>query len=160
MDFTRLPAPSISIDDSNTSDENSRSTEPQKTMSDHASAASAPLPIPTRDMTSFAPPPLPPPPRISDLEHGHDAGWLHGNSEGAAAASRLPPINPESSLFGSHRRSDSTGRGDQMVTDEDDRKGHQVFRAPETQIRIEPPPPAEEGFRNSVSMNAPGPGSM
>ena len=60
-----------------------------------------------------APPPLPPPSRIRDLESGYDAGWNHANSERSASA--LPPINPTLSRG---RISDSTLRSDPMAADE------------------------------------------
>jgi hypothetical protein len=60
-----------------------------------------------------APPPLPPPPGIRDLESGYDAGWIRAISEASAFA--LPPINPKLSMG---RRSDSTLRSDPMAVDE------------------------------------------
>ena len=102
-----------------------------------------------------APPPLPPPPRIRDLENGYDAGWLHANS--GRPQTVLPPINPNSSLFGGHRRPESAPRSDRMVVDELEgrQSGIPVSRSPEAQIKIEPPPPTNEGFPNSMSVNSP-----
>ncbi|KAJ5812213.1 hypothetical protein N7474_008514 [Penicillium riverlandense] len=116
-----------------------------------------PMPIPSRTAMNTAPPPLPPPPRIHDLDNGYDAGWLHANSE---KPSHLAPINPNSSLFGGHRRAESVLQSDRMAVD-DDFEGRQsgvpVSRSPEAQIMIAPPPPADEGFPNSVSVNQSGP---
>lgn len=123
-------------------------------------ASKGPLPIPTRPaMDSAPPPPLPPPPRIHDLENGYDAGWHHANS--GRSSTTLPPINPNSSLFGGHRRpdSDSTPMGDRMAIDEVEgrQSGFPHSRSPEAQIKIEPPPPTTDGFPNAMSLNPSGP---
>lgn len=106
-----------------------------------------------------APPPLPPPPRIRDLENGYDAGWLYANS--GRSTTSLPPINPNSSLFGghAHRRPDSVPLSDHMAVDELEgrQSGLPLSRSPEAQIKIEPPPPTDEGFPNSMSVNPTGP---
>lgn len=60
-----------------------------------------------------APPPLPPPPGMRDLESGYDAGWIRAISETSAFA--LPPINPNSSRGPG---SDSTLRSDPTAVDE------------------------------------------
>ncbi|KAJ5907835.1 hypothetical protein N7495_000517 [Penicillium taxi] len=108
-----------------------------------------PLPIPSRSVMNTAPPPLPPPPRIRDLENGYDAGWLHANSE--KSSTPLPSINPNSSLFGGH-----PPRGDPMVLDEQEGRhnGFFISHSPEAQIKIEPPPPTLGGFPNSMSNNS------
>ncbi|KAI9930866.1 hypothetical protein MW887_010517 [Aspergillus wentii] len=110
-------------------------------------------------MSNFAPPPLPPPSRITDLEDGHDAGWLHANPRGSASSTKLAPINPSSSLFGGQRRLEPSLPSNRMALDDLDGRhsGLPISRSPEAHIKIEPPPPLEEGFRNSVSINAPGP---
>ncbi|KAJ6164169.1 hypothetical protein N7470_002841 [Penicillium chermesinum] len=120
------------------------------TMSD-SPFSHGPLPIPSRSAMHTVPPPLPPPPRIRDLENGYDAGWLHANS--GRPHTVLPPINPNSSLFGGHRRPDSTPRSDRMVVDELEgrQSGPPVSRSPEAQIKIEPPPPTDDGFPNSMA---------
>lgn len=116
-------------------------------------------------MSNFSPPPpLPPPSRLADLEDGHDAGWVHANSQGSMSTRKLAPISPSSSLFSGHihnRRPEATVHSDPMMWD--DLEGRQgrvpVPRSPEAQIRIEPPPPMDDGFRNSVGP-LPGPASI
>ncbi|KAL6234185.1 hypothetical protein BDW75DRAFT_171548 [Aspergillus navahoensis] len=155
MDFPRLSTPSINIHESN-----SGNISTARAMSGQSFPSQGPVPIRTNTMTNFAPPPLPPPPRISDLENGYDAGWIHANSRLPPASTKLAPINPSSSLFGDHRRSEySLPRPDPMTLDELDgrQSGRPAARSPEAHIKIEPPPPADEGFRNSVSMGNPGP---
>ncbi|KAJ5373377.1 Zinc finger C2H2 [Penicillium concentricum] len=97
-----------------------------------------------------APPPLPPPPRIPDLEMGYDAGWQHANLQ---TPTSLPPINPSSSLFGG-RRPETASQGDPMQIDdlEGRQGGAPLSRSPETQIQIQPPLPATDGFPNSMSV--------
>ncbi|KAJ5673886.1 hypothetical protein N7462_009325 [Penicillium macrosclerotiorum] len=126
-------------------------------MPDLPFSSHGPLPIPSRSVMNTAPPPLPPPPRIHDLENGYDAGWLHANS--GRPATVLPPINPNSSLFGGHRRPDSTPQSDRMVVDELEgrQSGLPLAHSPEAQIKIEPPPPTDDGFPNSMSINSAGP---
>ncbi|KAJ6103937.1 hypothetical protein N7486_004159 [Penicillium sp. IBT 16267x] len=124
-------------------------------MPDSRFSSHGPLPIPSRPVMDTAPPPLPPPPRIRDLENGYDAGWLHANCERPSTA--LPPINPNSSLFGGHRRTDSTPRSDPMAVDELEgrQSGFPLSRSPEAHIKIEPPPPTDDGFPNSMSVTSP-----
>ncbi|KAJ5763844.1 hypothetical protein N7533_002525 [Penicillium manginii] len=117
-----------------------------------------PLPIPSRPNMHTVPPPLPPPTRIHDLENGYDAGWLHANSD--RSTSVLPPINPSSSLFGGGRsRPDSAAKSDRMDLDELEgrQSGMPLSRSSEAQIKIEPPPPTDDGFPNSMSVNPNGP---
>ncbi|KAJ5903312.1 hypothetical protein N7504_005695 [Penicillium tannophilum] len=94
------------------------------------------------EMKNMKPPPLPPPPRIRDLETGYDAGWLHANSERTSTA--LSPIKPNSSLFGGHRRTDTTPRSDPMAppnVDEYQEGGRLgILRA----IPADPPLPPED----------------
>ena len=125
-----------------------------RAMPDLPFSSHGPLPIPSRPAMHNAPPPLPPPTRIQDLENGYDAGWLHANSGRSTA---LPPINPNSSLFGGHRRPDSAPRSDPMAVDELEgrQSGFPLSRSPEAQIKIEPPPPTDDGFPNSMSVNSP-----
>jgi hypothetical protein len=126
-------------------------------MTNSSFSSHGPLPIPSRPTMHTAPPPLPPPPRIHDLENGYDAGWLYANS--SRSTTSLPPINPSSSLFGGHRRPDSAPRSDRMPVDELEgrQSGLPLSRSPEAQIKIEPPPPTDEGFPNSMSVTATGP---
>ncbi|KAJ5172421.1 hypothetical protein N7492_005014 [Penicillium capsulatum] len=121
-------------------------------------ASHGPLPIPTRPaMDSAPPPPLPPPPRIHNLENGYDAGWHHANND--QSSTTLPPINPNSSLFGGHRRPDPAPRSDPMAIDELEgrQSGFPHSRSPEAQIKIEPPPPTNDGFPSATSLNPSGP---
>lgn len=126
-------------------------------MSDLPFSSHGPLPIPSRPTMNTAPPPLPPPPRIRDLENGYDAAWMYANSARSAAV--LPPINPNSSLFGGHRRPESAPQGDRMALDELEgrQSGMPISRSPEAQIKIEPPPPTHDGFPNAMSVPSSGP---
>ncbi|KAJ5446921.1 hypothetical protein N7445_001742 [Penicillium cf. griseofulvum] len=123
----------------------------QYAMPELALSSHGPLPIASRTRTTMntAPPPLPPPPRIPDLEIGYDAGWQYANPQ---APTSLPPINPSSSLFGGHRRPETASQGDPMQIDdlEGRQGGAPIARSPETQIQIQPPPPATDGFPNSM----------
>ncbi|KAJ5745394.1 hypothetical protein N7520_010576 [Penicillium odoratum] len=150
MDPRHTAAPSYHFKNCDHPPERSPRAMPDSRFSSHG-----PLPIPSRPVMDAAPPPLPPPPRIRDLENGYDAGWLHANCERPPTA--LPPINPNSSLFGGHRRTDSATRGDPMVVDELEgrQSGFPLSRSPEAQIKIEPPPPTEDGFPNSMSVTSP-----
>lgn len=116
-----------------------------------------PIPIPSRPAMNFTPPPLPPPPQVRGLEDGHDAGSLHAHPERSTAA--LPPINPNSSLCGGHRRPALMSHSDRMALDESEGRqgGMPLSRSPEAQIKIQPPPPADEGFPNAMSINSAGP---
>ncbi|KAL4740318.1 hypothetical protein BDV11DRAFT_99846 [Aspergillus similis] len=155
MDFPRLSTPSINIHESN-----GGSISTARAMSGQSFPSQGPVPIRTNTMTNFAPPPLPPPPRISDLENGYDAGWIHANSRLSQGSTKLAPINPNSSLLGDHRRPEyPLPRLDPMALDESDgrQNGLPAARSPEAHIKIEPPPPADEGFRNSFSIGNPGP---
>lgn len=156
MDFPRLSPPSISIHDFNSG--HTSTGRPQHTMPGQSFPSQGPLPIRTNTMTNFAPPPLPPPSHITDLENGYDAGWIHANSRLPPGSIKLAPINPNSSLFGDHRRPEyGVSRSDPMALDEfDGRQGSlPAARSPEAHIKIEPPPPADEGFRNSIGNPAP-----
>lgn len=126
-------------------------------MPDLPFSSHGPLPIPSRPVMNTAPPPLPPPSRIHDLENGYDAGWLHGNP--GRSTNALAPINPNSSLFGGHRRSDGGSKSDPMAVDELEgrQSGLPISRSPEAQIKIEPPPPTDDGFPNSMAVNSTGP---
>jgi hypothetical protein len=113
-------------------------------------ASHGPLPIASRSTMNTAPPPLPPPPSIPDLENGYDAGWHHANSD---SSNSLPPINPNSSLFGGHRRPETASQSDPMQIDEcEGRQSGPVSRSPEAQINIEPPP-VTEGLPSLMSIN-------
>lgn len=74
----------------------------------HNAAASMPsaregMAIPNRTL-DIAPPPLPPPKFIKDLDVGNDTGWKWGNSELERDVGRpaLAPIKQGSSLFGGY----------------------------------------------------------
>ncbi|EKV19726.1 Zinc finger, C2H2 [Penicillium digitatum] len=98
-----------------------------------------------------APPPLPPPPIIPGLEMGHDLGWQHANPQPPTS---LPPIHPNSSLFGGHRRPVPVSRDDPMQIDDFEGRqgGVTVSQRPETRIQVQPPLPAAERFSNSMSL--------
>ncbi|KAL4878556.1 hypothetical protein BJY04DRAFT_229763 [Aspergillus karnatakaensis] len=157
MNFRRPSPPSINTHDLNSG--HMSAARPPYSMSGQSFPSQGPVPIRTNSMTNFAPPPLPPPPRISDLENGYDAGWIYANAR-LPGSTKLAPINPNSSLFGDHCRPEHpVPRSDPMALDELD--GRQTAlpasRSPEAHIKIEPPPPADEGFRNSVSISNHGP---
>ncbi|KAJ5963551.1 uncharacterized protein N7479_003427 [Penicillium vulpinum] len=121
-------------------------------MPELALSSHGPLPIASRTRTTMnpAPPPLPPPSRIRGLEMGYDAAWEHANPR---TPTSLPPIKPNSSLFGGHRRQETASPGDPMQIDDlDGRQGAPVSRSPETHIQIQPPLPALDGFPNSMSV--------
>ncbi|KAL1968820.1 hypothetical protein VTN77DRAFT_1181 [Rasamsonia byssochlamydoides] len=143
MDIPRLSStPSIHVHDCNNSYDR------------HSSFSSrGPMRIPTKTVEDFAPPPLPPPPRINALEDGHDVGWLHANAMGAPDVGKLAPINPSSSLYGGHRRPEPIPRLEKITLGDLDGRGKSSLlgQGPQTQIKIEPPGPVEEGFRNSIS---------
>ena len=156
MDFPRLSPPSINIHDFNSGHMSAAQT--SYTMPAPSFPSQGPLPIRTNTIANFAPPPLPPPPRISDLENGYDAGWIHANSRPPPGSTKLAPINPNSSLFGDHRRPDhAVPKSDPMALDELDgrQSGLPTTRSPEAHIKIEPPPPADDGFRNAVGNPGP-----
>ncbi|KAL3468306.1 hypothetical protein BJX64DRAFT_1876 [Aspergillus heterothallicus] len=154
MDFPRISPPSINIHDFNTG--HMSTARASYNMPGQSFPLQGPMPIRSNSMNNFAPPPLPPPPRISDLENGYDAGWIHANSRLQPGSTKLAPINPNSSLFGDHRRPDyAVPRSDRMILDESDGRQSALpaSRSPEAHIKIEPPPPADEGFRNSFSIS-------
>lgn len=157
MDFPRLTPPAISVHDVNGDHHDSHPSTASSGRSTPGQnfASSAPMPIPSKDMSTFVPPPLPPPPRINDLENGRDTGWMHANSQGSMDACKLAPINPGSSLAAG-QRNDPAFRGDQspMVDQNGRQTGLPPPRSPETQIKIELPPPVEESSRNPAT--APG----
>ncbi|KKK21535.1 hypothetical protein ARAM_006864 [Aspergillus rambellii] len=161
MDFPRISPPSINVHDFNSGYNHHMSVARSSyAMPGQAFPLQGPVPIRTNSMTTFAPPPLPPPPRISDLENGYDAGFLHANSRLPPGSAKLAPINPDSSLFGNHRRPDySVPRSDRMALDELDGRQSSlpISRSPEAHIKIEPPPSTDEGFRNSISIKNSGP---
>ncbi|KAJ5570927.1 hypothetical protein N7535_004587 [Penicillium sp. DV-2018c] len=124
----------------------------QQAMPELALSSHSPLPIASRNSVNAAPPPLPPPSRIHDLDVGYDAGWQHANPQSSAS---LPPINPSSSLFGGHRQPEMASQGDPMQIDESDgrQSGAPASGSPETQIQIEPPRAVIDGFPNPISVN-------
>ncbi|RAQ49926.1 C2H2 finger domain protein [Aspergillus flavus] len=153
MDLPRISPPSINVHDFTSGSYHSATERPSYAMPGQSYSLPGPMPIPASSMNTFAPPPLPPPPRIRDLEDGYDAGWVHANSKGPSA--KLAPINPSSSLFGGHRRLEAVPQSDRMALDDLDGRhsGLPLSRSPEAHIRIEPPPPADDGFRNSIPFN-------
>ncbi|KAI2936753.1 hypothetical protein CBS147321_8324 [Aspergillus niger] len=156
MDIPRIAPPSINVYDFNSGSFDRQNSPARSPCNMPGQSFSGPMPIPTNSMSNLAPPPLPPPPRISDLEDGYDAGWLHANVRGPH---KLAPINPNSSLLGGHRRPEASPQSDRMAIDELDGRhsGLPFSRSPEAHIRIEPPPPMDEGFRNAISVNSPSP---
>ncbi|KAJ5167144.1 uncharacterized protein N7482_005925 [Penicillium canariense] len=106
------------------------------------------LPIDLRPMMHTTPPPLPPPPRIRDLESGYGAGWIPANSEKSALA--LPLIDTTSGLFAG-RRSDSSLRSDPIAVDEPEGRqgGLPLSRKPKIQFDsmsvISPSGPVPQG---------------
>ena len=165
MEFPRLSPPAISIHDVNSGYGQPRLIDHfHSNTSAQSFAPSGPMPIPTKFMSNLAPPPpLPPPSHIADLADGHDVGWLHANSHEPITSRKLAPISPTSSLFGGnhHRRPEASARGDPMMLDDLDGRPNRMPapRSPQAQIRIEPPPPMDDGFRNSAgAIN--GPSSM
>ncbi|KAF9887872.1 hypothetical protein FE257_009532 [Aspergillus nanangensis] len=155
MDLPRISPPSINVHDFNSGYDYHRSIGKHLyTMPGQSFSPPGPMPISNASITTFAPPPLPPPSHITDLENGYDAGWLHANPKGPYGA-KLAPINPGSSLFGGRSRPESVPRTERMALDELDgrQSGLPVSRSPEAHIKIEPPPPVDEGFRNSISVN-------
>lgn len=164
MELPHLSPPAISIHDVNSGYDQPRVIDRfSHSLPTYSFPSSSPMSIPSKPMFNFAPPPpLPPPSRIADLEDGHDPGWLHANSQDSPASRKLAPISPSSSLFGGHshrRRPEASTHGDPMMLDDlEGRQGRApVTRSPEAQIRIEPPPPIDDGFRNSVGViNRPG----
>lgn len=104
--------------------------------------------IPRKTAEAFAPPPLPPPQRINDLEDGHDVGWLHANGMGRPDVTKLAPINPGSSLLGGHRPPEPIPRIERMSLDDSDGRANSGF----SQAKIELPTRYNAaGFQNSYS---------
>ncbi|OKL58993.1 hypothetical protein UA08_05690 [Talaromyces atroroseus] len=104
MDFPRLStSPSVNY---------------ERNMPSHSFASPGPMRIPNKTVEAFAPPPLPPPQRINDLENGHDVGWLHANGMGRPDITKLAPINPGSSLLGGHRPPEPIPRIERMSLDD------------------------------------------
>jgi hypothetical protein len=104
--------------------------------------------IPSKGVENYAPPPLPPPRRISDLDQGHDAGWLYANSVNSAT---LPPISPTSSLAGGHHRpgpflSSGLEKNPSDVSDRRFKSRHNL-----NEVHVEPTRYIEDGLRNSLS---------
>ena len=165
MEFPRLSPPAINIHDVNSGYEQPRLIDRRLHFSPSSQPFSSPgpMPIPTKSISNIAPPPLPPPSHIADLANGHDAGWLHANSYEPVASRKLAPISPSSSLFGvsHHRRPEASAQGDPMMLDDLDGRQNRLPppRSPEAQIRVEPPPPVDDGFQNSAGIIN-GPSSM
>lgn len=103
--------------------------------------------IPTKTIEDFAPPPLPPPQRINDLEDGHDAGWLHANGMGRPDITKLAPINPSSSLFGGHHAPEPIPRIERMSLDDSIDRSSGRF----SQAKIDLPRRDAPNFQNSYS---------
>lgn len=162
MEFPRLATPpSVSVHDF--SDVHVRRpstthTSPLTLSSRQAASPQRPtLSIPaSKDVPGCAPPPLPPPSRISDLDNGHDTAWLHANSNPnlpVSSAYRLPPVSPCSSLSGTQCLSEP----DPMNLDEPapafPRSGRPYSRSFDGHIRVEPPTPVNRPLRNSLSVS-------
>lgn len=97
--------------------------------------------VPSKQIPGSAPPPLPPPTRITDLENGHDTGWFHANSNARLANTKLPPINPSSSLVGGHYRPEPVDQPDPMVIDEPEPRPNRPSFSGNTDARIKIEPP-------------------
>lgn len=147
MEFSRLSSPpSIHVHECHTGFDRHSPDQPYPTR--------GPMRIPSKNIDNYAPPPLPPPRRISDLDQGHDAGWLHANSVSLSNSTKLPPISPTSSLLGGHRRPEQylSNLEKKSLDDSDGRfKAHLPTQNSLTEVKIEPPRYVEEGFRNSIS---------
>jgi hypothetical protein len=103
--------------------------------------------IPTKTIEDFAPPPLPPPQRINDLEDGHDAGWLHANGMGRPDVAKLAPINPSSSLFGGHQAPEPIPHIERMSLDDPIGRPSGGF----SQAKVDLPRRDAPSFQNSYS---------
>lgn len=128
-------------------------------MSELSFSSPRSLPIAPRSIMHTAPPPLPPPARIHDLEMRYDAGWRHANSQSSAS---LPPINPGSSLLGGHPQSEADSQGDPMQIDEMNGKPNDgpVSRSPKTPNSSDPLPSITDALPNAMSGNPNPSGSM
>lgn len=162
MEFPRLSTPpSVSIHDFSSNNNDYGRHHPIHTSSSPFATTSTtyqfpsrgPMAIPTKDMTNFAPPPLPPPTRISDLESGHDTAWLHANSKASSATTKLPPINPSSSLFGGHYRPEPVNQPDPMVLDDPNGGQSRLSFSRSFDARIKIEPPMDGRFPNSLSVS-------
>lgn len=149
--------PSVSCLDSGDYNRHCLSETSSHPMPDVPFSTPGPWPIPSRSVMNSAPPPLPPPPRLRDLENGYNAGWLHANPAGSRVS--LAPINSNSSLLGSHRRPELAPQIDRMAIDELEgrQKGIPTSGSPEAHIKVEPPPRIDEGFPSSMSAPTSGP---
>jgi hypothetical protein len=82
----------------------------------------APMTIPHSRPTE-APPPLPPPRIIPDLNNGHDPGWSWGNSMRDEGFGKLAPIKQNSSLNGGYWRPHTEASRDEEAMEEMDVDG-------------------------------------
>jgi hypothetical protein len=124
------------------------------------------MPIP-KTRSDDAPPPLPPPTFIPELEHGHDAGWKFANDGvmGGFQKSTLAPIKQGSSLHGGYvqprlnTKSRSEDQAEEMeIDDESARKGSTVstIRSPsQPDIQV-----GNLGLRDDEQQNASSPSSI
>lgn len=110
-----------------------------------------PLRIPNARLEINVPPPLPPPPRILDLENGYDVGWLHANGRGVPDIAKLPPINPSSSLFGGHHTPRQFPSLDRLNDDDRRKSCGSVDKSLRLHADSEPPGRSDDGFRGSIS---------
>lgn len=151
MDYTQVSAPrTASLHNFHCDYDGQRQS--RNNMSGHpfTSRGPIPMPIPSKSPVGFAPPPLPPPTRISDLENGHDVGWIHANSNSPFFASKLAPINPTSSLFGGHHRPQLPWGNRKAFDELDSRQGAPLdYHNIETNVKIELPPQGEEVCKTS-----------
>lgn len=134
MDFPRLSSP--------------QSMNHERTIPSHSFASRGPMRIPTKTVEDFAPPPLPPPQRINDLEDGHDAGWLHANGMGRPDVAKLAPINPSSSLFGGHRPPEPIPRIERMSLDDSDGRPNAGLAQPKIELPRHQP---SVGFQKTMT---------
>ena len=137
MELPRLSTPSVNIYDFSGDYGRHSSSYISPATSRTPFSARSSMVIPSKQIPGSVPPPLPPPTRITDLEKGHDTGWLHANS-GRLGATRLPPISSTSSLLGGHDQPTPDDQVDPMMVD-----GPQLKRKrpklPEARFSIESP---------------------
>jgi hypothetical protein len=123
----------------------------------------APMTIP-HNRPAEAPPPLPPPRFIEDLENGHDLGWRWGNLAAHEGFGKLAPIKQSSSLNGGYRWTPTdTSRGDEATEEMDvdsyfDRRGSTVstIRSPSHPEVL----PGSLGYIQSGGKRTPSPSAL
>lgn len=115
------------------------------------------MPIPN-SRGEEAPPPLPPPRYLEDLDNGHDSGWTWANSlaRGDGFGQRtLAPIKRGSSLYGGYMRGRMDGTDNPMAGDDDhDRRGSTVstIKSPsEADVRMDGLLFSDDGYQSPLS---------